>query len=105
MPRAIRDFSLIYPTEQVVISFDFTAGLGDGEVLTGSPAVSVVLVSGTDATPSSRLIGSPSTVGNSVLQMVGTCQAGAIYDFIATITTSASQTLTTNAHLPCQAIT
>ena len=104
MPRAARDFSPIYPTEQVVISFEFTAALGVGEVLTGSPTVSALLVSGTDAAPASRLIGSPSIAGNFVLQMIGTCQGGAVYDFIATVATSAGQDLTLNAHLPCQAI-
>ena len=104
MPRALHDFSPIYPTEQVVISFDFSPALAIGEVLTGVPAVSALLVSGTDVAPSSRLIGSPSIAGNFVLQEIGTCQGGSLYNFISTVATSAGQVLIVNAHLPCQAI-
>jgi hypothetical protein len=94
----MRDFSPIYTTEQVVLSFDFSLALATGETLS-SPVVSIVVVSGIDTTPVSRLIGSPSISGSVVMQMIGTTQAGAIYDVIATVGTNAGQTLTTNAHL------
>src|ERR1700730_13418309 len=97
MPRATRDFSPIYPTEQVALSFDFSPALAVGETII-SPVVSVVLALGVDATPTSRLIGSRAVVGSAVVQAVGTLQPGATYDFIATVGTSAGQILTVNAH-------
>jgi hypothetical protein len=98
MPRAFRDFSPIYPTEQVTLSFDFSPALAVGETI-GSPSLSIAVVSGIDATPSARLIGAASISGSFVLQAVGTMQVGVIYDIIATVTTSSGQILTTNAHL------
>ncbi len=103
MPRAVRDFSPIYGTEQVTLSFDFAPALAVGETLV-SPVVSIELVEGTDATPSSRLIGSPLISGASVFQSVGTGQPLAVYDLIATVSTSAGQTLTLSAHLPISEI-
>jgi len=103
MPRAARDFSPIYPTEQVVLSFDFSPAIAAGETLVTS-TVSIVLVAGVDATPASRLIGSPSIAGLIIMQMVGTCQSVATYDIIATVVTSAGETLTMNAHLTCLSI-
>jgi hypothetical protein len=107
MPRSAEDFSTIYPTEQATLGFDFTTALSifaPGETIS-TPTVSVVLVSGEDASPSARLIGVPSISGNFVLQSIGACQAGAVYDIIATTQTSGNQILTTNAHLSCQPIT
>lgn len=104
MPRALADFSPIYTTEQVVLTFDFSAALGDGEMLINPPTVSVGLVSGTDPTPSSTLIGIPSIVGSSVLQTIGGLQPGAIYDIIATAPTSGGQILVLNSHQQCIAI-
>ncbi len=108
MPKANEDFSAIYPTEQVAISFDFSNGMNIApninETVQTIVGVSVVLVSGVDVTPSSRLIGSPAITGAFVMQEIGTLQPGAIYNFIATVTTSSNQTLTTNAHMPCIAI-
>jgi hypothetical protein len=109
MPRAIEDFSAIYSTERVTISFDFAKGLNvppiANETLLSVTSVSVILVSGADAAPSSRLIGSPSITGTFVIQQIGTLQPGAVYNFVATTVTSAGQTLTTNAHQACLAIT
>ena len=103
MPRAVRDFSPIYSTEQVILSFDFSAALAPAETLVnGTATVPIILVVGTDATPSLRLIGGPAIIGSFVAQMVGLLQPGATYDIIATVMTSASQTLTTNAHQSCR---
>lgn len=101
MPRAARDFSPIFPTEQVVLSFDFSPALAVGETLTSAQSVAVALVSGIDATPASRLIGGSAITGSFVTQMVGTLQPGAVYDFIATVTTSTGEILSTNAHQEC----
>src|ERR1700676_2325359 len=100
MPRAVRDFSPIYPTEQVVLSFDFSPALAIGETLV-TQTVLITLVAGVDATPSSRLIGLPSISGSVVMQAIGTLQAGATYDIVATVVTSTGEILTTNAHQTC----
>jgi hypothetical protein len=110
MPRAVKvgtnlpgDFSPIYGTEQVTLSFDFSPALASGETLL-TPVVSIVLVSGTDATPAARLIGSPFIIGTFVLQAIATLQTGATYDVVATVGTTAVQILTTNAKIECLAL-
>ena len=70
MPRALTDFSPIYSTEQVPISFDFSKSLVPGETLLSSQW-SIALVVGTDAAPSSRLLGSSSILGSFITQWVG----------------------------------
>jgi hypothetical protein len=107
MARAAKNFPAIYSTEQVALSFNFAPALAPGETLltsTSTPAVSVVVVAGTDAAPSSRLIGTPVIIGLVVVQMVGTLQGGAIYDWSATVGTSAGQILTLNSHQTCESL-
>lgn len=108
MPRAKTDFTAVYPTESVTISFDFTDGLNvaptTNETLSTIVDVSASVVSGIDTTSSTRLLGSPAISGNFVIQQVGTLQAGVIYNFIASVETSAGQILTTNAHQRCVGI-
>ena len=109
MPRALRDFSPIYTTEQVTLSFDFSSALAVGETLLTqasplSPAMSIGVVTGIDATPTSRFIGTPSIIGALVVQMIGALVPNTTYDVVATVSTSASQTLTLNAHIGCPAI-
>lgn len=101
MPRAARDFSPIYTSEQVALSFDFSLAIQAGTTLS-SPTVTISLVSGIDATPNARLIGGPAVVGNSVVQMVGSLQPAATYDILATVLTSTGETLQVNAHQACQ---
>lgn len=43
------------PRETVVLTFDATLMLASGETLTGTPAVQVITITGTDATPSLEL--------------------------------------------------
>ena len=109
MPRAENDFTAIYTTERVSISFDFADGMNiatiTGEVVESIIDVSAIVVSGVDATPSDRLIGNAAIIGTSVSQQVGTLQEGVIYNFICVVLTSANQKLSTNAHLACHALT
>jgi len=104
MPRSNQDLPAIDPTETVNITAD-TFPLAAGETLI-SAAWSITLISGVDASPSARLIGAPSipSSGLVTIQKVGTCQPGAVYDIVVTAISSAGQTLTTNSHLPCNAI-
>jgi hypothetical protein len=102
MPRAIKDFSPLDPAslETAVFTFDFGRLLGVSEtVLTVTWLVESLF--NVDLTPASRLIGSPQIVGTQVLQKIGTAIAGETYRITATITTSASQTLTTYSHCQC----
>ncbi len=103
MPRATRNFSEIYSTERVTLSFDFSPALAVGETL-ASPSASALLVSGIDPSPSSRLIGAPSIAGSIILQEVGNELSGATYNFLVTVATSAGQTLSLSAHQACQPI-
>lgn len=104
MPRANQDLPPVSPTETINVTAD-NFPLAAGETLS-TAAWSIALVSGIDSLPTSRLIGGPSipSPGIATIQQVGTCQGGAVYDLIVTVTTTAAQTLTTNAHLACQAI-
>lgn len=107
MPRG-NDFSPVDPTETVTNTWDFGPWLSVGATLS-APATTCTLLSGTDATPGSRLIGtpqvtaSPSTkiAGQAVLQQVSTMQAGALYELTCTATTSDGQVLTLYAHQLC----
>lgn len=104
MPRANQDLSTVDPTEIINITAD-TFPLAAGETLQ-SAAWSIALIYGVDTSPAARLIGAPSipAPGIVTLQRAGTFQAGAVYDLIVTVTTTAGQTLSTNAHLACQGI-
>ena len=79
--------------EQKNLTFDFTQWLAAGETLTSRSTVASVY-SGTDASPSSLILGS-SISGGIVTQMISTASAAAgnIYELKCTATTSASQTL------------
>jgi hypothetical protein len=64
------------------------------------------LVAGVDPFPASRLLGAGVVQpgGLIVTQKIGTCQPGAVYELLATATTSAAQVLTPYAHIACNAI-
>jgi hypothetical protein len=102
MPRANQDFSPLDPAalETSTFTFDFVNFLGTGETIS-TATWSIASLLGIDASPSSRLVGTTSVNGTQVLQRIGTGVAGETYRITATITTSASQTLTLYAHCPC----
>lgn len=110
MPRTLVDFSGMDPAEIKNISFGFTQGqttsaLGAGEIVT-SVTFQISVISGSDPSPSARLIGGPSvdSGGLVVTQKVGGLQPGVVYEIGATVMTSAAQTLTPYCHLPTNAI-
>lgn len=45
------------PGETIPLLYDFTAGLATGEILTGTPTVTISVVLGTDASPNAVLVG------------------------------------------------
>lgn len=104
MPRASQDFSPLDPAalETSTFSFDFAAMLGMGETISTSDW-SIAALTGVDQAAASRLLGAPQISGTQVLQKIGTAIAGETYRITATITTSASQTLTLYANCKCQA--
>ena len=110
MPRTLVDFSGMDPTETKNVSFEFTQGqttspLGAGEIVT-SVTFQISVITGTDPTPTSRLLGSPviEPGGLIVTQKVGTLQPGVVYEIGATAVTSEAQTLTPYCHLPTNAM-
>lgn len=83
--------------------FDFSRLLGSGETIVGATWI-CTLVNGTDASPSSRLSGSPILNGGITTQFVSGLLAGVTYSLQALVTTSAGQTLSLYAHVTCQAL-
>ena len=63
------------PAEKFAISFDFTALMASITTAT----VTVEVISGVDATPSTLLNGSPQISGTTVLQRVDDGVSGAVY--------------------------
>ena len=72
--------------------WDFASLLAAGETISSAAATASVY-SGTDATPSTILSGSPSSSGTVVSQNLTGGTLGVIYQVLVQIVTSASQTL------------
>jgi hypothetical protein len=95
MPTA---FSYKVITENEQFTFDFSPAMGTGETITASSST-VLVVSGTDASPTSILQGSPVVSGQQVAQRVYGGLDGVIYRIQMTVTTSAANTLVLLADL------
>lgn len=59
---------------------------------------------GTDASPSSHLIGSYSIDGTSVVQRINGLVAGNVYTLLMVATTSTGESLSLFSHIPCEAV-
>lgn len=81
-----------YSGATITTTFDFTSQLASGETIS-TQAVTAVVYSGTDASPSSLISGSATASGAIVSQKVTAGTVGVTYLLTCTITTSASQTL------------
>jgi hypothetical protein len=113
LPRTAEDFSSIDAGEQKNFSYGFgpqgqsNRPLAAGEIIT-SVTFQMFVVSGIDATPSARLIGSAvvQTDGITVTQKVGNCIAGVVYLIVATALTNVpgSQDLIVYSDIKCNAI-
>jgi hypothetical protein len=96
------DFDVIDVNEKPILTFDFSKyPLAAGETLAGVTWLCTV-ADGTDATPSSRLIGSATISGLVTQQQVGTLLAGVKYRMQAQVTTSAGQILDLYSFVLCQ---
>lgn len=107
MPYAARDFTDADPNgmETTSYSFDFTSALGTGELIVSQAFtifVASVSTGAGDPNPSSRLVGPPSLTGNIVSQLIGTLVAGNKYRIVATVMTSAGQTLSLYSYVECK---
>lgn len=78
--------------ETVTEIFDFTSRLAAAETIS-TAAVTAVVYSGTDASPSSIVSGSATISGQKVTQKIAAGTLGVTYLLTCTITTSTSQTL------------
>lgn len=85
-------------SETVVETFDFTSRLTSAETIS-TAAVTSVVYSGTDASPSAIVSGAASISGKKVTQKVTGGLIGVTYLLKCTITTSLGQTLALSAYL------
>jgi hypothetical protein len=81
------------PSEVDDRGLDFSALLETGETLTGTPSVTVTVLTGTDASPSSLLSGSATIEGTVVWQRYTGGTAGVTYRCKYSVATSTSRTL------------
>jgi hypothetical protein len=109
MPRG-NDFTAIDPTEVINGTWDFGPWLSVSSTISSISTTSCTVLSGTDQSAATRLIGvpqilaSPSTklASQAVIQQWGNMVAGVLYVMLCTIRTSDNQTLTLYAHQLCQ---
>lgn len=78
--------------ETATYTWDFASRLASGETIS-SAGITVTVYSGTDASPSSILSGSPSVSGTTITQKLTAGTLGVLYNVIAQATTSLSQVL------------
>lgn len=97
-------FSYKFTTEVKSLSFDFSQVLSSGETIS-TATCTVVVIDGTDATPSNILSGGTSIIGSKVYQQVQNGIAGVTYRLVVTIATSASNTLVAIGDLPVYSTT
>jgi hypothetical protein len=97
-------FSYKFTTEVKPLSFDFSQVLASGETLS-TASCSALVIDGTDPTPSNLLSGGTSIIGSKVYQQVHNGVAGVTYRLVATVTTSAGNTLVALGDLPVYSTT
>lgn len=78
------------PGEEVILTYDFTAGLAVGETLIGTASTVVKLALGNDPTPAAILNGAPSfdALNQKVFVPVQGGLDGVDYDVVITVQTS-----------------
>lgn len=95
--------------ELLTIAFDFGLVLGVGETIASITSLTCAAYIGTDASPSSRLIGSPSIIASAktkaassaVAQQVGSMLAGVTYRLQCVVLTTAVNELSLWTHFAC----
>lgn len=84
--------------EVVDVTFDFSSRLGVSETIS-TKSVAASVLSGVDASPSAIISGAASSSGAIVTQRLTGGVLGVLYELLATVTTSAGQTLQIAAYL------
>jgi hypothetical protein len=97
-------FSYKFTAEIKPLSFDFSQVLASGETLS-TATCTVLVIDGTDSNPSNILSGGATIIGTKVYQQVQNGVAGVTYRLVATVTTSASNTLVALGDLPVYSTT
>lgn len=95
--------------EQENITFDFGPALASGVTLTGTPAVTCAVYSGSDPSASSRVLNAPQLTSSpntglanqAVIVTVGQMIGGVTYRLQCSVSTTDGQVLSDWVHLPC----
>ncbi len=90
------------PNEAFACAFDFALELVEGETITGTPQITVAVVTGTDTSPAAIKSGAPVIEGARVLQRLVGGVAGVAYSITCLATTSEGNTLARAAILPVE---
>lgn len=96
-----KDFQAMDPVENQSLTMNFVNDLDQGETILSANVLCEVS-SGTDASPSSRLTGSPAISGTNVSQRVSGLLPGVVYRLRYVVTTSTGNTTELYTHQPCQ---
>ena len=92
-------FSYKLTTDSELFGFDFSQVIGATETLSTATS-SVIVMSGTDPTPSSILVGSPAITQAKVNQRISGGISDVTYRIVVTVTTSLGNTFTAVGDLP-----
>jgi hypothetical protein len=95
-------FSYKITTESELFTFDFSQVLGASETIS-TAVCTVIVMSGTDASPSSILVGSSVISGKTASQRIANGVSEVTYRLIMTITTSLGNTFVGVGDLPIYA--
>lgn len=95
-----RDWSVMNTGESEVFGLDFVNDLPTGDSLT-SVVFTIAVVSGTDATPSSRLDGSPGISGTTAIQRISDLLPNVNYVLVAIAETALGNTLILYSRVRC----
>ena len=92
-------FSYKLTTENELFAFDFSQVLASGETLS-TATCSVIVMNGTDPSPSSILVGSAAISGAKANQRISGGVSEVTYRLVMTVTTSLGNTYTSVGDLP-----
>lgn len=92
-------FSYKLTNENELFAFDFSQVLAYNETISTATS-SIIVMDGTDASPSSMLVGNPAITNSKVNQRLSGGVSEVTYRLIVTITTSGGNTITAVGDLP-----
>ena len=95
-----QSFQPMSPDENEVFGINFVNDLAAGESIVSVTAFNISVKQGTDATPTTHLVGVPSFVGTTVVQRISGVLNGVEYILEAVIFTTAGNTRSLFSYLP-----